>query len=184
MRGFYSLSFFICLKGGFMMKTSEILPGDILFCSGKGIIKSLIEWITHSKYYHTAIFINDHDIIEAQGGRKSGKTDISYYLNTKDKLVIYRDKSLLDSERKKIVEYALAHQGIEYDYMAILAELFRYEMHISLDDYDEGKKRICSSFVNDCFKSIGKSLSKQKVPSPQDLILEKHLSRIGKLKKK
>jgi uncharacterized protein YycO len=164
------------------VKTSEILQGDILFLSGKGIIKSLIEWITHSKYYHCAIFINEHEVIEAQGGRKSGKTPLSYYLNSKDKLVIYRDKTLSDFERNKIVSYAINHQGIEYNYIDILAELARYEIGISLNDYDEGKKRICSSFVNDCFKSIGKSLSKQRVPSPQDLIEGKHLSKVGKLR--
>jgi cell wall-associated NlpC family hydrolase len=167
------------------MKTSEILPGDVLFFSGKGIIKSLIEWVTHSKYYHCAIFINDHEVIETQGGRKSGKTPLSDFLNSNDKLTIYRDKSLSEDERKKIVSYALNHQGIEYDYLAILAELGRYEIGISLDDYNEGKRRICSSFVNDCYeKGIGKELSKQKVPSPQDIVEGKVVRRIGVLKKK
>jgi uncharacterized protein YycO len=166
------------------MKTSDIKKGDLLFLSGKGIIKSLIEWITHSKYYHVAIFVDDgKTVMESQGGRKSGTTLLADYLNTKDKLVIYRDKSLTDCERKKIVVYALVHQGIEYDYMAILAELFRYEMHISLDDYNEGKKRICSSFVRDCGMAANRLWSLEKVPSPQDLIAGKKLKRIGKLKK-
>jgi uncharacterized protein YycO len=166
------------------MKTSEILPGDILFFSCKGIIKSLIEWITHSKYYHCAIFINERELIEAQGGRKSGKTPLSDYLNSNDKLTIYRDKSLSEDERKKVVSYALNHQEIEYDYLAILAELGRYEIGISLDEYNEGKRRICSSFVNDCYeKGINKELSKQKVPSPQDIIEGKVVKRIGVLRK-
>jgi hypothetical protein len=166
------------------MKTSEILPGDILFVGGSGIIKSLIEWITHSKYYHCAICINDHEVIEAQGGRKSGKTPLSYYLNSKDKLVIYRDKTLTSSERDKIVTYALEHQGLEYDYIGILAQLFRYEMHISLDNYNEGQKRICSSFVRDCGTAANRLWSLEKVPSPQDLIDSKKLTRMGKLKNK
>jgi hypothetical protein len=167
------------------MKTSDIKKGDLLFVGGKGIIKSLIEWITHSKYYHVAIFVDDGKMVmESQGGRKSGTTPISAYLNTKDKLVIYRDKSLTSTERDKIVTYALEHQGIEYDYMAILAELFRYEMHISLDDYNEGKKRICSSFIRDCGLAVGRLWSLEKVPSPQDLIAGKKLKRIGELKNK
>jgi hypothetical protein len=172
------------IKGGFEMKTSEILPGDLLFVSGKGIIKSLIEWITHSKYYHVAVFCDEgKTLMEAQGGRKSGTTPLSDYLNTKDKLVIYRDNTLTSTEREKIVTYALENQGLEYDYIGILAELFRYEMHISLDDYNEGKKRICSSFVRDCGLAAGRLWSLEKVPSPQDLIAGKKLKRIGKLKK-
>jgi hypothetical protein len=179
-----SQTFYFLSKGGFVMKTSEILPGDLLFVGGRGILKRLIEWITHSQYFHVAIFINDHEVIEAQGGRKSGKTPLSYYLNSKDKLIIYRDKTLTNSERKKIVSYAINHQGIEYNYISILAELVRYELGVSLDDYDEGKKRICSSFVNECGFAGGRVWSLQKVPSPQDLITSKKLTRIGKLKNK
>jgi hypothetical protein len=166
------------------MKTSEILKGDILFVSGKGIIKSLIEWITHSKYYHTAIFLDSETIAEFQGLRKSGISPLSDYFNKGDKLIVYRDKSLTDQEREQIANYALHQSGKNYDYMAILAELFRYEMHISLDDYNEGQKRICSSFVRDCGLSVGRLWSLEKVPSPQDLIAGKKLKRIGKLKNK
>lgn len=165
------------------MKTSDIKQGDILFFSGKGIIKSLIEWITHSKYYHTAIFIDSETLMETQGGRKSGLTKLSDYLKQDIKLTAYRDKSLTDLERNKIITYALHHSGIEYNYLSILAELARYEIGISLDNYDEGRKRICSSFVNDCYeKGIGKELSAQKVPSPQDLAKSKVLKRLGVLK--
>jgi cell wall-associated NlpC family hydrolase len=165
------------------MKTSEIKQGDLLFLSGKGIIETIIQWVTRSKFYHVAVFINDHELIEAQGGEKTSIVPLSKYLNSKDNLYVYRDVTLTDYERYKIANYALSHQGIEYNYMSILAELLRYEMHILIENYNEGNKRICSSFVNDCFKSIGKKLSEQKVPSPQDIVEGKVLTRIGKLKK-
>jgi uncharacterized protein YycO len=165
------------------MKTSEILPGDILFVGGRGIIKSLIEWITHSKYYHCAIFLDQETIAEFQGFRKSGISPISDYFRNGDKLVIYRDKSLNNQECEKIVKYALHQSGKDYDYKAIFEELIRYEFGVNIDSYNEGNKKICSSFVRDCFlNGIGKKLTEQKVPSPQDLIAGKKLKRIGKLK--
>jgi uncharacterized protein YycO len=165
------------------MKTSEILPGDILFCSGKGIIKSLIEWITHSKYYHTALFLDQETIAEFQGFRKSGISPIQEYLNKGDKLVIYRDKTLIDSEREQIVKYALHQSGKDYDYKAIFEELIRYEFGVNIDSYKEGNKRICSSFIRDCGMSVKRLWTLVSVPSPQDLIAGKKLKRIGTLKK-
>jgi uncharacterized protein YycO len=164
------------------MKTSEILPGDLLFVGGKGIIKSLIEWITHSKYYHVAIFIDQETIAEFQGFRKSGISPLSDYLNNGDKLVIYRDKTLTDLERKKITKYALHQSGRDYDYKGIFEELIRYEFGVNIDSYNEGNKRICSSFIRDCGMSIGRLWTLVKIPSPQDLIAGKKLKRIGKLK--
>jgi hypothetical protein len=163
------------------MKTSEIKQGDILFVSGNGIIKKLIQWITRSKFYHCAIFIDQNTLVEAQGGEKTSIVPLSKYLNSKDKLYIYRDISLSDFERYKIANYALNHLGMDYDYIAILAEIARYELGLSLKYYDEGNKRICSSFVSDCYLSIGKKLTEEKVPSPQDLVSGKVLKFIGKL---
>jgi hypothetical protein len=166
------------------MKTSEIKQGDILFVSGNGIIKKLIQWITRSKFYHCAIFIDQNTLVEAQGGEKTSIVPLSKYLNSKDKLYIYRDISLSDFERYKIANYALNHLGMDYDYIAILAEIARYELGLSLKYYDEGNKRICSSFVSDCYLSIGKKLTEEKVPSPQDLVSGKVLKFIGKLDNK
>jgi hypothetical protein len=167
-----------------MLKTSEILPGDLLFCSGKGIIQRIIQWVTRSKYYHCAIFIDQDTLIEAQSGEKTSKVPLSKYLNSKDKLYIYRDKSLTNFERYKMVNYALNHLNMDYDYMAILAELARYELGLSLKYYDEGNKHICSSFVNDCGKSVCKIWTKERVPSPQDLVIGKRLVQVGKLDNK
>jgi hypothetical protein len=167
------------------MKTSEIMQGDILFCSGSGIIKTLIQWITRSKFYHCAIFNDDGiSLIEAQGGEKTSIVPLSKYLNSNDKLYIYRDTSLTNFDRYKIANYALNHLGIEYNYLDILAELARYELGVSLKYFNEGNKRICSSFIADCYLNIGKKLTDEKVPSPQDLVSGKVLKFIGKLDNK
>jgi uncharacterized protein YycO len=166
------------------VKTSEILPGDILFVSGKGIIKSLIEWITHSKYYHTAIFLDQETIAEFQGFRKSGISPLQSYFENGDKLTVYRDKTLTESEREKMVKYALHQSDRNYDYKAIFEELIRYEFGVNIDSYNEGNKRICSSFIRDCGMSVGRLWTMVNVPSPQDLILGKKLKHIGTLKNK
>jgi hypothetical protein len=55
---------------------------------------------------------------------------------------------------------------------------------LSLKYYDEGNKHICSSFVNDCGKSVCKIWTKERVPSPQDLVIGKRLVQVGKLDNK
>lgn len=164
------------------MEISEILPGDVLFLWGDGIIKSSIELITHGGAYHCAIFVDNETLVEAQGMMKSSTSPLSDYLNSNDKLEVWRDTTLTEHEREQIVKYALNHLGTEYDYLAILAELMRYEFGIALDDYNEGKRRICSSFVNDCAKSVKKDWSNVHIPSPADLLNSGKLKRIGKLK--
>jgi uncharacterized protein YycO len=182
--GFISHKPFYLQQEESYMKTSEIMKGDLLFVGGTGIIQFLIQLITRSRFSHVAIFVDSETLVEAKSGRKTGTTLLSTYLNSKNKLVVFRDTSLNEKEREQIAKYALDHQGIEYNYMAILAELARYELGLSLKYYDEGNKRICSSFVNDCGKSVDRQWTTEKVPSPKDLIKGKQLTKIGKLKKK
>ena len=163
------------------MKTSDILVGDVLFCWGDGFLKDTIELVTHGAY-HCAIFIDNETVAEAQGMRKSGTSSLSSYLESGDKLEVWRDTTLTDDERNQIVKYANNHFGIEYDYFAILMELIRFELGISITDFHEGKKRICSSFVNDCAKSVGKNWSNvDYVPAPIDLLKSGKLTFVGKL---
>jgi hypothetical protein len=89
---------------------------------------------------------------------------------------------LTKEERKRIVDFAKGHYGIRYDYAAILAELARFELDISINNFQEGKRRICSSFLNDCAKSVGKDWANVPyVPAPVDLLNSGELKRIGTL---
>lgn len=163
------------------MKTSEILQGDVLFVWGKRFIEEAIEHVTHGAS-HCALFVDSETLVEAQGGRTTGSSPLSSYLNTGDRLEVWRDLTLTDDERSQIVKFAKDHFGIKYDYMAILEELVHFELGISIDDYHEGKRRICSSFVNDCAKSIGHDWANIKhVPAPQDLLVSGKLTRIGNI---
>lgn len=164
------------------MEISEIKPGDLLFVWGHGLIESSIEFITHGAS-HCALFLDSETLAEAQGGRTTGKAYLSDYLATNDRLEVWRDTTLTDDEREKIVEYAQSHFDIGYDYIAILADFIRFELDIPLDELHEGKKRICSSYVNDCAMSVGHNWSAVSyAPAPVDLMTSKKLTRIGRLK--
>ena len=159
----------------------EILPGDLLFVWGNGPIEEAIEWVTHGPS-HCALFLDNKTVAEAQAGRESGTALLSDYVASGKRLEVWRDESLKDNERNKVVEYARQHFGIEYDYLAILAELARFELNIPINSFHEGKRRICSSYVNDCAKSINKNwASVPYTPAPIDLLKGGKLTRKGAL---
>lgn len=160
----------------------EILPGDVLFLWGDGWIDDAIEMVTHGPS-HCAIFLEQTTLAEAQAGRVTGTVLLSTYQNTKEKkLEVWTDPTLTDDERKRIVEYAKYHFGIQYDYLAILAELARFEVGIPINSFNEGKRRICSSYINDIAKSVGRNWTNiSYAPAPVDLLNSGKLTRKGAL---
>jgi hypothetical protein len=168
---------FILPKGGMGL---EILPGDVLFVWGSGLIEETIEWVTHGPS-HCALFLDSQTVAEAQAGRESGTALLSDYKASGKRLEVWTDESLIDQERKRIVEYAKDHFGIEYDYLAILAEFVRFELDIPVNSFHEGKRRICSSYVNDCAKAANKNWTDVPVPAPIDLLKGGKLTKKGAL---
>lgn len=164
------------------MEISEIKPGDVLFVWGKGLVDETIEWVTHGPA-HCAIFIDNKTLAEAQAGRVTGTALLAYYLEEKYRLEVWRDESLTDDERIQMVSYARNHFGIHYDYLAILVDLARFKLDIPLDNFHEGKRRICSSYINDCAKSVGHNWSSvDYAPAPVDLIKGGKLTQKGALR--
>lgn len=160
----------------------QILPGDILFVWGHGLIEETIELITHGPS-HCAIFIDSETLAESQAGKVTGESLLSDYLSNKgDHLEVWRDETLNNDERKRIVDYAKKQFGTGYDYFAILVELARFEINLPINSFHEGKKRICSTYVNDCAKSVGRNWSNVPcAPAPIDLIRSGKLTRKGAL---
>ncbi|NRD76848.1 hypothetical protein HPT25_04995 [Bacillus sp. BRMEA1] len=163
------------------MNTSDILPGDILFVWGRGIFSEAIEMVTGGPS-HCALFLDKQTLAEAQSGRDSGIAYLSTYLNSGGHLEVWRDETLTKQERKRITAYAKNHFGIQYDYTAILAELVRFKLDIPIYSFQEGNRRICSSFLNDCAKSVGRNWANiPYTPAPVDLINSGKLTKIGEL---
>lgn len=159
----------------------DIKPGDVLFVWGNSFIEDAIEWVTHGPS-HCALFIDSETVVEAQAGRETGITLLADYFATKDKLEIWRDETLTDEERIRLVAFAKSQNGIHYDYLAILADLARFELNIPINSFHEGKRRICSSFVNDIAKSVGHNWTNiAYAPAPVDLLNSGKLTRKGAL---
>lgn len=163
------------------MEISQIKPGDVLFVWGNGFVEEAIEHVTHGPS-HCALFLDCESLAEAQAGRETGTALLSDYLNSDDRLEVWSDETLTDDERADMVTYARNHFGIHYDYLAILVELARFELGIPLDNFHEGKRRICSSFVNDIGNSVGHNWSSVlHAPAPVDLLISGKLTRKGAL---
>jgi hypothetical protein len=164
------------------LEISEIKPGDVLFVWGSGPIDNAIELVTHGPS-HCALFLDSDTLSEAQAGRTTGTSPITDYLEENDKrLEVWRDESLSNADRKKMVAYAKRHFGIHYDYLAILVELARFELDIPINSFHEGKRRICSSYVNDIARSANHDWSAVPyAPAPIDLLNSGKLTRKGVL---
>jgi hypothetical protein len=165
-----------------LTEISEIKTGDVLFVWGNGPIDNAIEFVTHGPS-HVAFFIDNQTVAEAQAGRTTGTSLTTDYLKEHDKqLEVWRDETLTEEERVKMVAYAKRHFGIHYDYLAILVELAHFELDLPINSFHEGKRRICSSYVNDIAKSVGRNWSSVPyAPAPVDLINSKKLTRKGAL---
>lgn len=175
------MAFFFYFERGGCMEVTEIKAGDILFVWGTSFIETAIEDITHGPS-HCALFLDSETLIEAQGGRLSGKVPLSEYLNTNDKLEVWRDPTLTDEERKIMVDYALTQEGIHYDYLAVLGEFLRFELNLPLKHWKEGDSRICSSFVcGIASNSVHHKWTSVHLPAPYDVWADGFLQRIGGL---
>lgn len=141
--------------------------GDVLAVTGRDWIDKGIEWISHSKYSHVAIFISEDKLFEAQGGRTLGECDLSYYLDSDSvaRLEVWSDPTLTDSEREEIVKFAKSMNGIPYDHTVIPLEIAHFELGVKLDWYKSGKLD-CSEFVNACGEHVGKHWANVSHPAP------------------
>lgn len=158
----------------------EILPGDVLFIWGNDFFDKAIEEITQGPS-HCALFLNSETLAEAAPGKTIGEIPLSDYFSSGEKIEVWQDKSLTEEERNRIVMFAKSLYGFSYDYLAILAELARFELKIPIRSFHEGKRRICSSYVFDCAKSIGKDWSNISPPAPVDLLNSGKLAKKGAL---
>lgn len=149
------------------VNSMEIKSGDLLFVWGKSLISESIEFVTHGSS-HVAMFINNSNICEAQGGRVIGESNLSSYTNEHTYLEIWRDNTLTEEDKTKMVEFAKSQYGKKYDYILIPLELFHYELGLPLDWYDEHGKFICSTYVNAIGNSVSRKWSKVINPAPKD----------------
>ncbi|MCZ8512394.1 hypothetical protein O9H85_08100 [Paenibacillus filicis] len=155
----------------------QIKPGDVLFVWGNGLIDHIIEEITDGPS-HVALFVNDTTLCEAQSGREVGEIDLSFYMSENNYLEIWRDLSLTDDERTKMIQFAKSKYGSKYDYVLIPLELFHFEISLNIDWYKEHQKYICSTYINEIGKSVNRKWSKVANPAPIDDKNENQLTKM------
>ncbi len=158
---------------------SELKSADLILVRGTGLISKAIEDVEQSPYSHTAGYVGESQLIEANGFQTIGFIGLSAYIGTSD---VYICDSLTNQQRQAILKAAMNKVGGHYDYVLLAWEFFRYEIHRILP-YREGKNvRICSTLWSDAYREAGIDLCPGiKFPSPGDLANSKLLRKVGSL---
>lgn len=149
---------------------------DIILVRGTEFVSKTIEEITNSQYSHTTIYMGDNSLIEAEGFEKTGYVPLNKYDGIYD---VYRYENLTDVQGQAIKDYLVKQVGSHYDYLLLLQELIRYLFHISLPFKEPYNSHVCSTLVNDAFKSASIELCPNiKYPSPADICNSKLLRKV------
>jgi uncharacterized protein YycO len=140
---------------------------DIILKRGTGAISHGIEAVTHSKFSHVALVADPEKVllIDAVLRDGVGYRDIKEFIGIS---TILRMETLTDQQADKIVAYAENQLGKPYDYEEMIEMFLRYVFHIPNIEEEKGRF-ICSTFVNAAYASIGIRLTKQNLPSPEDI---------------
>jgi uncharacterized protein YycO len=152
--------------------------GDIILKRGTGRLSSGIEFITRSQFSHAAL-VSDPEkklIIEASlNGVAHSKID-----NFIGSSTVFRMMTLTDEQASNIVKFAEQQLGKPYDYEELVDMFLRYVFYIPNNKTEKGRY-VCSTFVNAAYASIGIKLTKQNLPSPEDIYESPLLTKIADL---
>ncbi|MDQ0197883.1 YiiX/YebB-like N1pC/P60 family cysteine hydrolase [Neobacillus ginsengisoli] len=154
----------------------NLKKGDIILKRGTGRLSSEIEFFTHSQFSHAAL-VSDPEkklIIEASLNGV-GYTNLAGFIGFS---TVYRMMTLTDEQASNIVTYAEQQLGKPYDYEELVDMFLRYVFHIPNNRIEKGRY-VCSTFVNACYGSAGIKLTKQNLPSPEDIFESPLLTKVA-----
>ena len=121
--------------------------GNILLVRGSGLISWIIKVVTHSEYSHVALVISETEIIEIDSFKR-----VSIRKNPYSNYDLIHVLDIPDRKRDKVVAFAKAQLGKQYDYAQLLEILFEMVFHTRL--YLNSKnKLICSELIDLAFMS-------------------------------
>jgi uncharacterized protein YycO len=152
---------------------------DIILRRGTDAVSHGIEVVTHSKFSHAALVVDPDKnlLIDAVLRDGVGHRDIQEFIGHS---TILRMETLTDQLADKIVTYAEKQLGKPYDYEEMIDMFLRYVFHIPNNEEEKGRF-ICSTFVNAAYASVGIRLTKQNLPSPEDIYESPLLVKIGEI---
>lgn len=163
----------------------EVRPCDVLLVEGRSRVSEVIKTITNSTWSHAALYIGrlseigdpetrdeiarriDCDVgeqlvLEARLGRGTIVERLDYY--RQDHVRICRPRGLTPGDARKVIAYAVAHLGWDYDVRQLL-DLARFlipygvlprRWRSSLFEYNAGQstRTVCSSLLAMAFAEV------------------------------
>jgi hypothetical protein len=163
----------------------ELRPCDVLLIEGRKRISQMIKLITQTSWSHAALYIgrlidiedkamqekvsnfyqgnpNDQLLIESLLGEGTVISPLTKY--AKEHIRLCRPKDILHADAQKVINYTIAHLGIEYDFRQIF-DLGRFllpwpllprKWHSTLFNYKPGNsvKESCSALLTEAFQSV------------------------------
>jgi hypothetical protein len=138
--------------------------GDLIFVSGIDWISRAIRFVTKSKYSHVAIYIGNGKVMEAQGFRKVGFRELSYYSGRYD--IVPLPRSVTHEQLCAGMHWLMLQRGRPYSYWSDFVILLRC-IGIRLP-WHEGIAIICSRLGRDFLFRCGLKIPDENM-SPEDL---------------
>jgi hypothetical protein len=123
----------------------DIKSGDIIFYRPTGIIGWAISKITRSEYSHVALAINSDFILEADRFTKARITPLNYVAEVNN---VYRVPELTETQRDRLVDYALSLSDARYDYFQLIGLFLRSVFSIDTTIFNSVNKYICSEVID------------------------------------
>ncbi len=158
----------------FVHLQGAIRPGDVLLIEGDTRVATAIKYLTQSTWSHSALYVGPiggrmapdgepHSLIEAFLGDGVVSSPLSKYRIAHSR--ICRPIGLPDEERVKVIQFALARLGYQYDSKNVI-DLLRYlwpmppvparfrRRMLALGSGDP-TRAICSTLIAQAFQSVG-----------------------------
>jgi len=171
----------------------QIKNGDVLMYKGRGLVSSVIRWVTHSPYSHAALAVWWNQrlmVMEAKGqGVIVNPTSRSIRHYRGDVEWFSCKKEISEDDRLRMVIFAQEELGKSYGrWKAILLGikiLFEHDLE-KRDRLKREKRLFCSEYVAQIYNFIGLDLKKgrsDRFTKPDDIANSPLLEKRGQLKK-
>jgi Permuted papain-like amidase enzyme, YaeF/YiiX, C92 family len=152
---------------------SALRPGDILLVEGNSRLSGIIKYLTQSTWSHAALYVGERPddvapngepnaLLEADAAPGVTTVPLSKYAGFHTR--ICRPVGLNPQETQKVIDYALARVGMQYDSKRII-DLARYlfpyppvpvwfRRRMLAIGAGDPTKAICSNLIADAFASV------------------------------
>lgn len=172
---------------------SNLVSGDLIFCSGNYFVSNVTRCMTHSPWSHVGIIFccpTTGRVLLLESVENSGVrfAPLSKYTNDYDngepyfgEIVIARSSFVTTELAPKIVSFGMDLLTKPYDFIEMAKILSRIIFGIGRKE--QNRAYICSELTYECFKHVGKEFdyNPQGFISPNDIWLDDSVSLIARV---